>query len=86
VVPNSVAEVELVPQVIAKVTLVPGVAVDGDTSMTGFAANTGPAETARVAAPARASVTAAERMKRIVCSPVRTRDLPAPLPSVHVPG
>ena len=34
-VPNSVAEVELVPQVIAKVTLVPGVAVDGDTSMTG---------------------------------------------------
>src|SRR6202000_914996 len=47
VVPNSVAEVEPVPQVIAKVTLAPGVAVDGVTSMTGLAANAGPAERRR---------------------------------------
>jgi hypothetical protein len=40
----------------------------------------GTAAAAMTAAPASISVVAAERMKRIVSSPVRTRDCPAPLP------
>jgi len=85
VVPNSVAEVAPDPQVIAKVTPVPGAATDGVTSMTGSAAKAaavraGAAVAARVAAAASVSVSTAERTKRIVSSPDRMRDLPASLP------
>ena len=91
VVPYSVAETDPEGQVTLKVTLSPGVAVDGDTLTGGPCAKAGvvragTVEAARVAMPASAilpasvSVVAAERMKRIVSSPVRTRDRPAPLP------
>src|SRR5580698_10360492 len=71
VVPNSVAEVAPAPQKTAKVTLEPGTATDGVTSMTGAgtAAKAGAPDTATVAAPASASAVAAQRMKRIVSVP-----------------